>query len=101
MKMAVFWVVAPCNPVKVFQCFRGACCLIALMMEAARTSKTLANFYLTTRCYNPEGRQLRHKTEFWQILNGLPYTTASKLQLSIHHELHSLLYMNTLHTVLE
>jgi hypothetical protein len=35
MKIAVFWVVA-----------------IALMMEAARTSETLVNFYQTTRCYN-------------------------------------------------
>jgi hypothetical protein len=28
--------------------------LIALMMYAARTSETLAYFYQTTRCYNPE-----------------------------------------------
>jgi hypothetical protein len=35
--MDVFWVVA-----------------IALMMEAARTSETLVNFYQTTRRYNPE-----------------------------------------------
>jgi hypothetical protein len=34
-KMAVFWVVA-------------------LMMEAARSSETLVNFYQTTWCYNPE-----------------------------------------------
>jgi hypothetical protein len=27
---------------------------IALMMEAARTSETLVNFYQTTRCYDPE-----------------------------------------------
>jgi hypothetical protein len=26
-KMAVFWVVAPCNLVEVYQRFRGPCCL--------------------------------------------------------------------------
>jgi hypothetical protein len=45
-KMAVFWVVAPCNLVAEFP--------IALMMEAARTSETLVSFYQTTRRYNPE-----------------------------------------------
>jgi hypothetical protein len=28
--------------------------LIALMMEAARTSETMVNFYQTTQRYNPE-----------------------------------------------
>jgi hypothetical protein len=31
---------------------------IALMMEAARTSETLVNFYQTTRRYNPEDSHL-------------------------------------------
>jgi hypothetical protein len=39
--MAVFWVVAPCSLVEVYQCFIGPCCL-ALMPEAAGTSETLA-----------------------------------------------------------
>jgi hypothetical protein len=34
-------------------------CLIALMMEAARTSVTLVKFYQTTRRYNPEDSHLR------------------------------------------
>jgi hypothetical protein len=32
--------------------------LIALMMEAARTSEMLANFYQTICCYNPEDSHL-------------------------------------------
>jgi hypothetical protein len=45
MRMAVFWVVAPCSLVEVYQRFRGACCLIALMMDAVNTSETSVNFY--------------------------------------------------------
>jgi hypothetical protein len=41
MKIDVFWVVA-----------------IALMMEAARTSETLVNFYQTTQRYIPEDSDL-------------------------------------------
>jgi hypothetical protein len=40
MKIAAFWVVAPCS--------------LVMMMEAASTSETLVNFYQTTRRYNPE-----------------------------------------------
>jgi hypothetical protein len=47
--MAIFWVVAPCSLVEVYQ----------LMMEAARTSETLVNFYQTIRRYNPEDSHLR------------------------------------------
>jgi hypothetical protein len=53
--MAVFWVVVLCSLVEVYQHFRGpSASLIALMMEAARASKTLVNFYQTTWRYNPE-----------------------------------------------
>jgi hypothetical protein len=54
-KMAVFWVVAPCSLVEVYKCFR----VIALMMEAARTSEKLVNIYQTIRCYNPEDSHLQ------------------------------------------
>jgi hypothetical protein len=46
--MAVFWVVAPSI-------------IRALMIEAARTSETLVNFYQTTRRYNPEDNHLHYK----------------------------------------
>jgi hypothetical protein len=48
MKMTVFWVVA-------------------LMMEAARTSETLVNFYQTTWCCNAEDSHL-HTPRFLLIL---------------------------------
>jgi hypothetical protein len=54
--MAVFWVVAPYSLVQVRA--------IALMIEAARTSETLANLHQTTRRYNPEDGHLRtHRRE--------------------------------------
>jgi hypothetical protein len=38
--------------------------MIALMMEAARTSETLVNFYQTSRRYNAEDSHLRsHRRE--------------------------------------
>jgi hypothetical protein len=51
---AVFWVVAPCSLLEVL-----AASIIRLMMEAARTSETLVNFYQTTRRYNPEDSHLQ------------------------------------------
>jgi hypothetical protein len=86
--MAVFWVVAPCSLVEVYQRFRGAFCLhhpgdhrpdvreerkelvrfqvltavvviIALMMEAASTSETMVNFYRTTRRNTLEDSRLQ------------------------------------------
>jgi hypothetical protein len=59
IKMAVFWVVAQCNLVEIYQCFRGPYCLGLLLLEAARTSERLVNFYHTTRRYNPEDSDLR------------------------------------------
>jgi hypothetical protein len=61
-KTAVFWVVAPCCLVEVYQHFE------ALMMEAARTSETLVNFYQTTRRYNPEDSHLHYLKLYRQTL---------------------------------
>jgi hypothetical protein len=45
--------------------------MIALMMEAARTSETLVNFYRTTRRYNPEDSHLRtHRRENLKSYNN-------------------------------
>jgi hypothetical protein len=60
--MAVFWVVVPCSLVEVYQRFKGPCCRhhpgVELLMEAARTSEMLVNFYQNTRRYNPEDSHL-------------------------------------------
>jgi hypothetical protein len=52
MEMAVFWVVALCSLVEVYQHFRGACCHQHqgdedLMMEAASIFEMSVNFYQT------------------------------------------------------
>jgi hypothetical protein len=45
--MTVFWVIAPCS-----------LAMIALIVEATKTSETSVNFYQTTRRNNPEGNHL-------------------------------------------
>jgi hypothetical protein len=58
-KMAVFWVVALCSLVEVYKSFGGLCCPHhQVMMEAAKTSETLVNFYQTTWRYNAEDSHL-------------------------------------------
>jgi hypothetical protein len=53
-----FWHFAPCSLVVT------DVSEIALMMEAARTSETLVNFYQTTRRYNPEDNHLHCNVGF-------------------------------------
>jgi hypothetical protein len=61
LKISVFWFVAPCSLVEVYQRFRGPCCL---HHQGDSTSETLVNFYQTTRCYNPEDSNLHtHRRE--------------------------------------
>jgi hypothetical protein len=64
MKMAVFWVVAPCRMVRVYQHFGSPYCLHhqgdggGPHVEAIRTSETMANSYHSTWCHNPEDNNL-------------------------------------------
>jgi hypothetical protein len=44
--------------------------LIALVMEAARSSETLVNFYQTTRRYNPEDSHLNCRQVYWFCSHG-------------------------------
>jgi hypothetical protein len=56
LKTAVFWVVALCSLVEVYQRCRGAFCLHNQGDHS--TSETSVNFYLTTWHNNPEDRHL-------------------------------------------
>jgi hypothetical protein len=81
-KIAVFWVVAPCSTnvseVLAASIFRATA--ITLMMEAARTSGTLVNFYQTTQRYNPKDNHLNVK--------HVQYNTISFALTSRHPESH-------------
>jgi hypothetical protein len=59
MKMAVFWVAATCGLVKVYRCFRGACCFRHRPYdEATSTSETSVNFYQSTQRNTTEDSHL-------------------------------------------
>jgi hypothetical protein len=59
MKMAVFWVGAPCSLVEIYQRFRGPCrAITALMMEATINPETSVNFYQTIWRNNLEDSHL-------------------------------------------
>jgi hypothetical protein len=68
MKMAVFWVVAACGLVEVYQRFRGAGCLHHQGNHHLNTSETLVNFYQTTWHNKPEDRLL-HKVITFKATN--------------------------------
>jgi hypothetical protein len=58
-KMAVFWVVASCSLVEVYDVSEVlAASIIALTMKTASTSETSVNFYQTRRRNNPEDNNL-------------------------------------------
>jgi hypothetical protein len=55
LKMAVFWVVAPCSLVEVYQRFRGPCCLHHQgdASRGATTQKTAIFVLIAVRTSNP------------------------------------------------
>jgi hypothetical protein len=65
------WLTDSYNPNR----FHARGLLIALMMEAARTSETLVNFYRTTRRYNPEDSHLRVIFSVFTILSTKRHST--------------------------
>jgi hypothetical protein len=64
IKMAVFWGFEPCSLVYIDRRFRGAYCLVALMMEAVNTSETSVSIYQTTRRNIPEDSHLHRLRMF-------------------------------------
>jgi hypothetical protein len=65
MKLAAFWVVAPCS-----------LATIALMMEAESNCKTTERVYQTTGCNNPETSHLQtHRNENFQSQIQAPFLT--------------------------
>jgi hypothetical protein len=53
------------------------------MMEAARTSETLVNFYQTTRRFNPEDSHLRtHRRE--NLKSNLIYSQGSRPETPVY-----------------
>jgi hypothetical protein len=81
MKMAVFWVVAPCSLVEV------VASIIRAMMEAARTSETLVTFHQTTRRYNLEDShlhsRLRENLKFYKNID-FPNRLLGRQLLHLH-----------------
>jgi hypothetical protein len=58
---------------------------IALMMEAARTSETLVNFYQTTRRYNPEDSHLLRFLMYLFVCNT-SINTRFRQNMALLHE---------------
>jgi hypothetical protein len=62
-KMAVFWVVAPCSLVEVYQRFRGPCCLHHQGDDRCENLKSY--FFLKIQNMNPDKKSCL----FWELIN--------------------------------
>jgi hypothetical protein len=63
------------------------------MMEAARTSETLVNFYQTTRRYNPEDNHLRNQRDLFSDCHIRETTRNKKLMCwCMHVRMHTCIY---------
>jgi hypothetical protein len=62
MKIAVFWVIAPCSLLDVYRRFRGACCRHhqgnVWRMDIAGTYETSVNLYQSARRNSPDDSHL-------------------------------------------
>jgi hypothetical protein len=75
MKMAVFWVVAPCRLVEVHRRF------IATITDAGTTFETSITFYQSTRRNNPDAAVFEISLRWLcRIKNTLRYTVTCKRQ---------------------
>jgi hypothetical protein len=79
--MTVFWVVAPCSLVQVYD-VSGilVVSIIKAMMEAANTSETSVNFYQTTECNNPEDSHL-HTRRHENLKSDIKYIFCAEVAL--------------------
>jgi hypothetical protein len=60
MKMAVFWVVAPCSLVEVYQCFRCPCCLHQGSKDLWNVDKLLLDYTVLQPRRHPSSYSLVH-----------------------------------------
>jgi hypothetical protein len=73
LKMAVFWVVAPCSLVEVYQRFRGPCCLhhqgdALTRLHGAATQKTAIFILTAVRTSNRTKLRVLDTQEMSQVM---------------------------------
>jgi hypothetical protein len=96
--MVVFWVVAPCSLVEVYQRFGGPCCL---HHQGDESPETLVDFYQTARHDNPEDNHLRtHRRENLKFYLYGSWRWKSTLKLTIGFNCSVMKLNSTQHTTI-